>query len=106
MADEVIYKRPNEIYYYEYDFSPKLASNDTTITAGSTVTAIDEEGNSATSTVVSGAAVSGTTLSAKLIAGTNGKDYTITYHGIGSTSSYEREWVVEMRVRSKLGGTN
>lgn len=103
MADEVIYKRSGEKYHYEYDFTPKL-TGDTSITSGSTVTATDEEGTDASSTVVANKAQSGMVLSADLIAGTDGKDYSVIYRGVGTTSSLPRDWVVEMRVRDKLGG--
>jgi hypothetical protein len=103
MADEVIYKRPDEIYSYSYDFTPKLPL-DSGLTASSAVTAVDEEGTAAPA-VVGTKAISGVILTCPLIAGTNGKDYTITFKGIGATSADSREWVVEMRVRSKIGGT-
>jgi hypothetical protein len=106
MADEVLYKRPNEKVRYTYDFTPKLADTDTALSAISTsnVSAVDEEGNDASSTVVANKSISGLILSADLIAGTDGKDYLVTYKGVGSTSSNPREWVVEMRVRSKVVG--
>lgn len=106
MADEILYKRPNEKVRYNYDFTPKLGDTDTGLSSVSTsnVTAVDEEDNDASSTVVANKSISGLILSADLIAGIDGKDYTVTYKGVGSTSSNPREWVVEMRVRAKLGG--
>lgn len=104
MADEVIYKRPNEIYSYSYDFTPKLPL-DAALTSPSAATAIDEAGTDVSATVLGTKATSGLTMTYPLIAGTNNKDYTITMKGIGATSADAREWVVEMRVRNKIGGT-
>lgn len=102
MADEVIYKTPGERIRYDYDFSPLLPSTDATITMA--VTALDEELVSATSTVIGTTSTSGTTGTADFQAGTDGKDYTITMRATGATSSVIRDWIVEMRVRSKIGG--
>lgn len=103
MADDVLYKRPSEKISYAYDFAPKLQS-DSALSASS-VTAVDEEGNNASSTVVASSSASGVILTGVLQAGTNGKDYTITFQATGTTSSDVRQWVVEMRVRTKIGGT-
>lgn len=104
MADEVIYKRSAEIYSYSYDFTPKLPL-DAALTAASAATAIDEAGTDVSATVLGTKAVSGLIMTYPLIAGSNNKDYTITMKGIGATSADSRDWVVEMRVRNKIGGT-
>jgi hypothetical protein len=103
MADYILYKRPNEKITYSYDFTPKLPS-DSSLSASS-VTAVDEAGVVATSEVVASSSASGLVLTGILQAGTDGKDYTITMQAVGTTSFDKREWIVEMRVRSKVGGS-
>ena len=102
MADDVIYKTSGERIRYDYDFPPLLPSTDSSITFA--VTAVDEGLTSATSTVIGTTSSSGTTGNADFQAGTDGKDYTITMQATGATSSAIRQWIVEMRVRSKIGG--
>jgi hypothetical protein len=102
MADEVIYKTPGERIRYDYDFAPLFPAADTSVTMA--VTALDEELASATSTVIGTTTVSGTTGTADFQAGSDGKDYTITMRATGAVTAAIRDWVVEMRVRTKLGG--
>ena len=102
MADDILYKRPNEKISYDYDFTPKLQS-DASLTSP-TVTAIDEEGQSATSTIVASSSASGLTLTGVLQGGTDGKDYLVTYKATGNVSGDIREWVLELRVRTYLQG--
>lgn len=104
MADVVIYKTPSEKIRYDYDFSPKLPSSDSSISLA--VTALDEAAASATSTVVGTTSTSGTTGTADLQAGTDGKDYTVTMRATGATSGAIRDWVIEMRVRVDITGNN
>jgi hypothetical protein len=101
MADDVLYKTPSEKVVYDYDFSPKLPTNDSSITLA--VSAIDEEGTSS-SAVVGTSSTSGTTGTVPLQAGSDGKDYTVTMRATGATSGAIRDWVIEMRVRTKVGG--
>ncbi|HEY7419228.1 MAG TPA: hypothetical protein VH593_28860 [Ktedonobacteraceae bacterium] len=100
MADDIVYKRPNEIQTYDYDFTPKLPLD--AALSSSTVSAVDEEGNSAS--VLGTKSASGLVLSVPLQNGTDGKDYTVTMQATGTTSADVREWVVEMRVRRYLQG--
>jgi hypothetical protein len=102
MADDVVYKTPSEKIRYDYDFAPLLPSTDASATLA--VSAIDEEGTSATATVIGTTSISGTAGLADLQAGTDGKDYTCTMRATGATSGAIRDWVVEMRVRTKVGG--
>jgi len=101
--DEVMYKRPGELINYPRDFTSFLPG-DTSITAGSTVTAIDEAGTDVTSTLVATIARSGMILSCNFAAGIEGKDYTYTFQGIGTTTGQKKEHTVELRVRAKIGG--
>lgn len=100
MADDIVYKRPDEKQTYDYDFTPKLP-NDAALST-STVAAVDEQGQVAS--VLGTKSVSGLTLSVPLQSGTDGKDYTVTMQATGTTSADVREWVVEMRVRRNLQG--
>lgn len=101
MADDVLYKTPSEKVIYDYDFSPKLPAADTAITLA--VSAVDEEGTSSSS-VVGTSSASGTTGTVPLQAGTDGKDYTVTMRATGNSAGAIRDWIIEMRVRSKVGG--
>lgn len=102
--DEIVYKRPGELISYSRDFTSFLPG-DTTITNLSTVTAIDEAAVDATSTVVATIARSGMLLSCNFAAGVEGKDYTYTFQGIGTTTGQKKEHTVEVRVRAKIGGS-
>ena len=103
MATDVIYKTPAEIIPYDADFTD-LLPDDTSITAASTVTAVDDANTDASATVISGATESGMIESFNIIAGTDGRDYIFTVTGIGNTTTAKREIIVEVRVRSKLQG--
>ena len=103
MADDVLYKRPSEKISYAYDFTPKLQS-DSGLSASS-VTAVDEEGTNVSSSIVSSSTASGLVVTGILQAGSDGKDYLVTFQATGTTSADIRQWVVELRVRSYIGGT-
>jgi len=107
MADAIRYKRPNETFSYNFDFVDKLTGTVDTIANGSSVTALDSSGASATSTVIvtGSPAPSTTKLLATLTAGTDLEDYTITFKAkdtSGTAIYYEK--VLELRVRSGIGG--
>lgn len=103
MAHDVIYKHPSDEVLYAVDFTDDLP-DDTSVTSSSSVTAVDSDGTSATSTVVGTTSQSGMSARAVLQAGTDGEDYTITFTGRGNSTSRDFTKIVEMRVRStRLG---
>lgn len=99
---DVLYKHPNDEVKYTVDFTDDLP-DDTSITAASVATAVDEAGTDASATVVGTVSQSGMSLSAVLQAGTDGKDYTITLTGRGTTTSRDSTKMVELRVRTTRG---
>lgn len=103
MAHDVIYKHPSDEVLYSVDFTDELP-DDTSVSASSTVTAIDSEDASATSTVVGTTSQSGMNLRAVLQAGTDGEDYLVTFTGRGASTSRDSTKMVELRVRTKLQG--
>jgi len=106
MADLVKYKRPSEDYDVTMSFSDKLASTESvdTVVNGSSVTALDSSGASATSTVLGTVTPSAQTLKVHVTAGTNLEDYTVTFHAKATTSGDEYEKVLLLRVRTQLEG--
>ena len=99
MAHEVIEKHPSAEYTQTVDFTDEL-TGDTSISAGSAVTAIDSNGDPITS-IIGTVSRSGMVLSAVLQAGTDGEDYTVFFAGRGSTTSQDAIRVIEMRVRQR-----
>lgn len=104
MATDVLYKTPAEIITYKLADFTDLLPDDTAITAASTVTAVDDSGTDVSATVIANATESGMIEQCDIIAGTDGRDYTFTFTGVGDTTTDKREIVVEVRVRSKLQG--
>mgnify|MGYP001611990971 CR=1 FL=1 len=103
MANQVIEKHPAAVIRFaDFDFTDDLP-DDTTLSASSTVTAVDAAGTSAP-TVVSTVSISGMILRAVLTLGTNGQDYTVTFNAIGGTTGHIIVKQLEMRVRTKLTG--
>jgi len=85
------------------DFTDELP-DDTSVSSSSTTTAVDEAGTDSSATVVGTKSQSGMAQRAVLQAGTNGKDYTVTFTGRGTTTSRDATKIVEMRVRSTIQG--
>ena len=104
MASDVLYKHPNDEILYAVDFTDDLPG-DTTVSSSSSVTAVDSDNASATSTVIGTASQSGMEARAVLQAGTDGEDYTITWTGRGTTTSRDATKIIEMRVRAKRLGS-
>lgn len=100
--DDVLYKHSSVTRSYPVDFTA-LLSGDTTITVGSTVTAINSAGAAVTA-VIGTVSQSGMILTAVLQAGTDGEDYRITFSGIGTTTGKTETFMLEMRVRNYLTG--
>lgn len=103
MATEVIYKTTGEEILHPVDFTA-LLPDDASVTASSTVTAVDSD-DAAAASVIGTVSQSGMELRAVLQAGTDGEDYTITFTGRGNSTSRDRVVIVEMRVRDQLQGT-
>lgn len=93
------------ILFDDFDFTDELPGDAALNSGTSTVTAVDADGTSATSTVVGTVSVSGMSLRAVLQAGTNGQDYIVTFKAVGNTTSRAAIKQLEMRVRSKLTGS-
>lgn len=103
MAQDVIYKRTTEDIPYTFDFTLDLPSTDSSVTLVSII-ATNTAGTDSSSTVLSGSAASGKTLTTVLQAGTEGDDYVIRATARGATSSRDFTKVVEMRVRDTIVG--
>lgn len=91
-------KQPYEEFVFAVDFTPRLPTGATV--ASGTVTAIDETtGADASSTVLSGTATTTTTTVArKVVAGTSGTRYKLTYRATLSSGD-KLEQDVRMVVR-------
>lgn len=105
MANLVTYKTDGEtLPLVQVDFTD-LLTGDTSITSGSTVTATDTAGVDQSSAVIANKTQSGMILSADLKSGTNGEDYKVIFHAIGTTTAKPREVIIELRVRNTIVGT-
>ena len=103
MANAVIEKHPDaSLLFVDFDFTDDLP-DDTSLAAGSTVTAVDADGAAAAS-VVGTVSQSGMIHRAVLQAGTNGQDYLVTFVAIGGTTARQAVKQLEMRVRTELTG--
>lgn len=98
--DETVgrYKRPSERFPIAWDFVDDIAADDSLATQA--VTAIDETtGADVSSTLLAGAAISGTEVAVVVQAGTDGHNYRVTFKA--TTSDGYVFWrVVRMLVRS------
>jgi len=103
MPHDVLEKHPDAERLYGMDFTDELP-DDTSVTAGSSVSAVDANGTAAAS-VVGTVSQAGMTLNAVLQAGTNGQDYLVTFTGRGNTSARDAVKQLEMRVRTKMTGS-
>ena len=105
MANVVLYKTSGAtLPLVQVDFT-NLLTGDTSISSGSTVTATDSGGSDVSATIVANKGVSSMILQADLKAGTDGEDYKVIFHGIGTTTAKPQEIIVELRVRDKIVGT-
>ena len=103
MAHEVIEKHPDSEFLHPVDFTDELP-DDTSVTASSTVTAVDSDGDAA-SAVVGTVSQSGMSLRAVVQGGENGEDYLYTFTARGNSTSRDATKLVEVRVRTKQLGT-
>ena len=99
--DDILEKTPAEVINYTKDFTD-LLPNDTSI-GTSSASAIKSDGTSAS--VLGSVSDSGMIVTVPINATTDGEDYTVTIKAPGATSGETREWVLEIRTRSKLRGT-
>jgi hypothetical protein len=102
--DDVIYKAPNEIIRNKgFDFADEIPSGDTIEAVGSNtdVTAVDQDGTDASSTILENDEVSGTILRTDIKAGTAGNDYLVTYKVKTGTSTDVFHKFLLVRVRSR-----
>jgi hypothetical protein len=102
MAVDVVYKHSSVTRTYTVDFATML-SGDSTITAASTVTAVNSASTS-TPTLIGTVTVSSMTLAAVIQAGTDGEDYRVLFTGVGTTTGRIETFVLEVRVRNVLTG--
>lgn len=103
MAHEVIEKHPSVEFLHEVDFTEDLP-DDTSISSGSAVSAVDSSGVAAAS-VVGTVSQSGMKLRCVIQAGEDGEDYLFTFLGRGTTTARDSARLVEVRVRSNQLGT-
>jgi hypothetical protein len=103
MAHEVIEKHSSVEFLHEVDFTEDLP-DDTSISSGSAVSAVDSDGDAA-SAVVGTVSQSGMKLRCVVQGGEDGEDYLYTFLGRGTTTSRDACRLVEVRVRDKQLGT-
>src|SRR6266498_852892 len=100
--DKLRFVAPDEVLKaHGHDFLDEIPAGDSLSLANSTVTAKDDDGNDATSTIVSGKAVTGTNLTANLAAFTAGKNYLVTYRASFTNSSGVEEKYTLVKCRSQ-----
>ena len=97
--EQFINKHASEKLNHEFDFRDELTSG-ASISSRS-VTALDSTGASATSTIVSSSAISGTKVTAVLQAGTSGQTYRVTFQATASDAEV-LEKVLVLRVNDNL----
>ena len=102
MSHEVIEKHPNDEFLHPVDFTDELP-DDTSVSSSSAVTAVDSNGDPATS-VVGTVTQSGMSVRCVVQGGVDGEDYLYTFTGRGTTTSRDASKLVELRVRSKQLG--
>lgn len=102
MFDGLKFKRPAEILVHPFDFASEIPASDS-ITS-QTVTAIDSNGDDASSAIVASSSVSGTTVTAKLQAGVDLEDYRVTYTATMTTSAEVFHKILDLRVRINTTG--
>ena len=82
-----------------FDFADELTDGATI--SSKTVTATDSSGASATSTIVSSSAISGTQVTAVLHQGTSGQTYTVTFQATASDGEVLEKQLI-LRVNDNL----
>lgn len=79
-------------------YTKRLPSGET-LAASSTVVVTDSDGTDVSSTLLDASNVSSPVISARIKAGTDGQDYTITFTGITTPTGYKLEEEVTLQVR-------
>lgn len=97
--DAFINKVSAEEVNHAFDFANELASGVTI--SSHAVTATDSTGADATATIVDTSSLSGSVISARLQAGTDGQTYTVRYRATASDSEV-LEKKLELRINNKL----
>ena len=104
MAHQVEYKTTGTILpLYDVDFTEDLPA-DSSLAAGSSITAYDAAGTDVSATLLANETISGMVLKSDIQAGTNGQDYRIVFKAVGTTTSKTAERVIEVRVRDTVIG--
>ena len=85
---------------FAFDFADDIPTSDSLNNANSTVTAVDDDGNDVTSTIVSGKNVSGTQLRATIASTTANKNYLVTFKAAMTISSEFVEKYLKVKSRS------
>ena len=106
MAHALLYKRPSEVEFYQFDFTDLFAQpgTDTKITTSSRVVVTDSAGNDQTALIVQSTNITAFTLQAYLANGLDGEDYLVEFTGAGDTTKQINSRLLELRVRSKIAG--
>lgn len=110
MAHAIKYVHTSETLRYTFDFADDLPSTDSAladVTGGpptSTITATDFDGTDVSATILSNKTRTGKTLIVDVGSLTEGEEYTVTFKGVGATSSVPLVKLLEVRARSKIVG--
>ena len=107
MAHAIKYVHTSETLRYTFDFTDDLPSTDSALAdiGTSTINAVDFDGTDVGSTILSNKTRTGKTLIVDIGSLTDGEEYTITFKGVGATSSVPIVKVLEVRARSELTGS-
>ncbi len=104
MAHALLYKRPVEIEIYKVDFTDLVDPTDASITSSSQIKIFDSAGIDQTSYILQSSSVSGLVMTAYLANGLDGEDYTVNFNAVGNTTKAINNFILELRVRTKLAG--
>lgn len=109
MAQAIIYKRTTESSPFSFDFTDLLNPAEQ-LDSSSSVSVTDSQGLDQTNFIVqkvdltTGSGGTNTQLRALLQNGLDGEDYLVVFKGIGATSKYSFDLVLELRVRNRVTG--
>lgn len=93
----VFYKQPDEKFVIAGDFTDELTTGEAISVSSSSVSAVDGDGNDATSTVLSGKEVDGAYLKTTVLAGTEGSSpYKITFKAVTDLGNV---WEIDVRMK-------
>jgi hypothetical protein len=93
----VFYKQPDEKFVIAGDFTDELTTGEAISVSSSDISAVDSDGNDATSTVLSGKEVDGAYLKTTVLAGTeNGGPYKITFKAVTDLGNV---WEIDVRMK-------